>query len=86
MKIKITFILALVPVIFSFAQVNRKVVGVTDGNTFTLLTKENQSIKVRLHGIDTPEAKQDYAQRAKQFLSEQIFGKNVYLEDLGKDR
>lgn len=86
MKIKITFILALLPIIFSFAQVNGRVVRVTDGDTFTLLTQENQSIKVRLHGIDAPEAKQDYGQRAKQFLSDQIFGKNVYLENRGKDR
>lgn len=32
-----------------------KVVGVIDGDTCTVLTAENQQIKIRLGGIDTPE-------------------------------
>jgi micrococcal nuclease len=35
-----------------------KVVGVSDGDTITLLV-DKKTIKIRLEGIDAPEAKQD---------------------------
>jgi endonuclease YncB( thermonuclease family) len=54
-----------------------KVVAIADGDTFTLLTSENNSIKIRLHGIDCPEKKQDFGQVAKQKLSDLVFRKNV---------
>jgi endonuclease YncB( thermonuclease family) len=34
-----------------------RVVRVSDGDTFTGLDAENRQVKVRLHGIDAPEAK-----------------------------
>jgi micrococcal nuclease len=62
-----------------------RVVGVKDGDTFELL-RGSQTIIVRLHGIDTPEMKQAYGQRAKQFASDLAFGKNVRLIEHNKDR
>lgn len=63
-----------------------KVVGIADGDTFTLLTDENDQIKIRLHGIDCPEKKQDFGQVAKQKLSELIFGKQVSVVKKDIDR
>jgi endonuclease YncB( thermonuclease family) len=62
-----------------------KVVSVYDGDTITVLDDSNQ-IKVRLEGIDTPEAKQPFGTKAKQALSEMVFGKDVTLEWNEKDR
>lgn len=69
-----------------FAKICGKVVGVADGDTFTLLTKENKQIKIRLHGIDCPEKKQDYGQVAKQFTSDAIYGKEVCVDETDIDR
>ena len=36
--------------------------------------------KIRLHQIDAPEMRQDFKQRAKQSLSELVYGKQVRIE------
>lgn len=59
------------------------VVGVTDGDTITVLDSQKQQHKIRLAGIDAPEKKQPFGQRSKQHLSDLIFAKNVTL-DCGK--
>jgi endonuclease YncB( thermonuclease family) len=69
-----------------YSQISGKAVGTTDGDTFTLLTEDKNTIKVRLHGIDTPESKQDFGQRAKQLISDEIFGKIVFVKENGLDR
>ncbi|MEO6682724.1 MAG: thermonuclease family protein [Ginsengibacter sp.] len=51
-----------------------------------MLTKDTVKIRVRLHGIDCPERRQDYYQICKDALSGYIFGKNVSLVTHGKDR
>lgn len=56
-----------------------RVVGISDGDTFTCLTYSKRQIKVRLAEIDTPESKQPYGTRARQALSEIAFGKDVTL-------
>ncbi len=60
--------------------------GITDGDTVKLLTKDSTLIKVRVANIDCPERKQPFSKRAKQFTSDAIFGKEVKLEYLKKDR
>ena len=62
-----------------------KVVGVTDGDTISVL-RNGRSARVRLEGIDCPEKGQDFSQRAKQFTSELIFGKEVSIEVRDVDR
>ena len=47
-----------------------RVVGVSDGDTITVLTADKKQIRVRLVGIDAPESRQAYGERAKQKLSE----------------
>ena len=63
-----------------------KVVSIMDGDTFKLLTKDSTTVKVRLANIDCPEKKQAYATKAKQFVSNAIFSKNVTVQVLKKDR
>lgn len=63
-----------------------KVVSVTDGDTFKLLTKDSTLIKIRLANIDCPERKQPFSKKAKQFVFDAIFSKMVTLNVLKKDR
>lgn len=62
-----------------------KVVGITDGDTLTLLVNQKE-IKIRLSQIDTPESGQPYGSRAKQALSNLAFGKEAIakVEDIDR--
>jgi micrococcal nuclease len=62
-----------------------KVVGVTDGDTLTLLVEKTQ-YKIRLSGIDAPESRQPFGSRAKQSLSGKVFGKTVRVLSEGQDK
>ena len=57
-----------------------KVVGVTDGDTVTVLDEQRQQHKVRLAGIDAPEKRQPFGSRSKEALSDKVFGKTVAIE------
>ena len=50
-----------------------KVVGISDGDTITVLTDEKRQVKVRLYGVDCPESKQAYGTRARQSTSGHVF-------------
>ena len=63
-----------------------KVVGVSDGDTITVLNEAKEQIKIRLDSIDAPESKQGFGQRSKQALSKAIFGKVVTVQKVGEDR
>lgn len=74
----ILFFLLFFPICQAVAgRIEAKVVGVSDGDTITVLTKDNREIKVRLYGVDAPESGQAYGTRAKQFTSAAVFGRNV---------
>ena len=60
------------------------VVSVYDGDTITVRTDE--TIKIRLYGIDAPELKQLFGQASKQALSGLVFGKKVTVKPDKKDR
>lgn len=62
------------------------VVKIADGDTLTLLTSSNEQVKIRLAGIDTPERKQPFGNRAKQALSSLAFQKQALIEVEAKDR
>lgn len=62
------------------------VVKISDGDTLTLLTSSNQQVKVRLAGIDTPENKQPFGNKAKQALAKLAFQKQALVEVETKDR
>jgi endonuclease YncB( thermonuclease family) len=63
-----------------------KAVAIADGETLTLLTEGNKQIKVRLAGIDAPESRQAFGRKAKQNLSDLIFGKTVRVAGSKTDR
>ena len=63
-----------------------KVVGITDGDTITVLDANKQQIKVRLAGIDAPERSQSFGMRARKHLGDEIFGKIIELEIRGTDK
>jgi endonuclease YncB( thermonuclease family) len=66
--------------------ISGRVVGVSDGDSLTLLVEGNRQIKVRLEGIDAPEGGQEFSRNAKAGLSHLVFGKDVTLEVTGTDR
>lgn len=72
---------------YSFASTYLgRVVGVSDGDTITVLDSSNTQHKVRLSGIDAPEKSQPFGQRSKQSLSDLVFGKAVTVETTKRDR
>jgi micrococcal nuclease len=62
------------------------VVKIVDGDTFDMLTKEKNTLRIRMNGIDCPERKQDFYQSAKNALAGYIFNKDVKLVITGRDR
>jgi micrococcal nuclease len=69
----------------AFADFSGRVVGVTDGDTVTVL-HDRTPIKVRLFGIDCPEKRQAFGQKAKQFTSAMAFGQDVTIQEHGLDK
>lgn len=67
------------------ATLEGKVVGISDGDTITVLVDRGE-VKVRVAGIDAPEKKQPFGQRSKQHLSDCAFGKSVAVEWSKTDR
>jgi len=63
-----------------------RVVGVSDGDTVTVLSAENRRFKIRLSGIDAPEKKQPFGTFAKTTLARQLFGQPVIVEWSKTDR
>jgi micrococcal nuclease len=62
-----------------------KVVGVSDGDTITVLDGTTEH-KIRLFGVDSPEKHQPFGTRAKQFTSDMVFRKTVQVESVTRDR
>jgi endonuclease YncB( thermonuclease family) len=64
------------PLCVSAEQFTGKVVGIVDGDTISVLRK-GKAVKVRLHGIDTPEKAQAFGTQARQFTSALAFQQTV---------
>ena len=69
----------------AFADFTGRVVGISDGDTITVLNN-GRGEKIRLSGIDCPEKGQAFGSKAKQFMSELAFGKDVRIIEHGKDK
>jgi endonuclease YncB( thermonuclease family) len=63
-----------------------RVVDVSDGDTVTVVDANSTQYKIRLTGIDAPEKAQAYGQKAKESLSDLVFGKLVEVEWSKQDR
>lgn len=63
-----------------------RVVGVSDGDTITVLDGSKTQHKIRLAGIDAPESRQAFGQASKKHLSDLVFGKDVRVEWKKHDR
>jgi len=62
------------------------VVGITDGDTITVLDELKRKHKVRLAGIDAPERKQAYGTASRQHLAELVFQRHVRVQVEKYDR
>ena len=63
-----------------------RVIAISDGDTLTVLDAGNTQHKIRLAGIDAPEKRQAWGDRARQFLGEKVHQRMVQIEVEKKDR
>ena len=75
----------LIPFI-TFCLTVARVVGISDGDTITVLLEGNIQKKLRLAEVDCPESGQPFGKNAKQFTSEQVFGKQISFIETDTDR
>jgi micrococcal nuclease len=61
-------------------------VGIPDGDTLKVLVGDQKLLRIRLAFCDAPEKKQAFGTRAKQAMSELVFGKDIDLRLLPIDR
>lgn len=61
-------------------QIKGIVVGISDGDTITVLDHNRQQHKIRLKGIDAPESHQPFGQKSKSNLSAMVFNRDVTAE------
>ena len=73
-------------VISNAAEIHGKVVGVSDGDTVTVLDAEQHQHKIRLAGIDAPEKAQAFGQASKRSLSDMVYGREVDVSWDKRDR
>lgn len=66
--------------------ISGKLVAVSDGDTFTLLSSDQTEYKIRLNGIDCPEKGQDFSKKAKNYTYQFCQGKTVFAEIVSKDK
>ena len=57
----------------------------TDGDTLTVL-RAGHAATVRLQGVDAPEKRQAYGDRARRFVADVAFDQTVSVRTTGRDR
>ena len=67
------------------AEFSERVIGTLDGDTIEVLHNQRAE-RIRLQGIDCPEKRQAYGNKAKHAASALVFGKEVTLQTHGKDK
>jgi endonuclease YncB( thermonuclease family) len=89
-KINFVFLVALVSLFFPAGPVHSwegVVVYVLDGDSLKIKQKQDSKVyEIRLYGIDTPEYKQPYSNKAKQFTKRLTFGQKVFVQKKDTDR
>lgn len=85
----VVFLLLALVVVASPAaarEIHGRVVGITDGDTLTLLTDQRRQVRVRLAGIDAPERRQPFGTRARQMLAGLTFQRRARITVTSTDR
>jgi endonuclease YncB( thermonuclease family) len=67
------------------AELSGRVIAIADGDTFVMLTDNNQQVRVRLNEIDAPESAQPYGLESKKALSALVMSRYVRVVDNGRD-
>ncbi len=70
----------------SHADIDGKVVAVTDGDTIKVLDSSKVQHKIRLTGIDAPEKGQPFGNASRKHLASLVAGKDVRVESSKTDR
>lgn len=78
--IRVVMAYSLVALPVEAATLQGTVVGVSDGDTITVLDADRVAHKIRLAGIDAPEKSQPFGSRSKQRLSDMVFAKRVDVD------
>jgi endonuclease YncB( thermonuclease family) len=85
-RILLATILCLLAQVAAAEEILGRVVGITDGDTLTLLTEQHAEVRIRLAEIGTPERGQPYGTQARRSLSDLAFGKVVRVVVRDTDR
>jgi endonuclease YncB( thermonuclease family) len=63
-----------------------RVIGVSDGDTITILDASKTQVRIRLAAIDAPEKAQPFGQRSKERLSDICYDKQAMIVVVDTDR
>ena len=85
LKLLISFLLFFT-IYINAAELNGKVIHISDGDTIHVLTNDKKKYKIRLNGIDAPESSQDYGNKSKENLKRYIYNKDVTVTYNSKDQ
>ena len=89
-KCNVTYAVLIAIMLFAmpaFAEsLSGRIIAVADGDTLTLLDRSFVEHKIRLSGIDAPEKKQSFGQRAKATLSANAYGLQAEADCRKTDR
>jgi endonuclease YncB( thermonuclease family) len=85
-RLLIPALFALLAAVAHADTLTGRVVGISDGDTLTVLDATNTQHKIRLAGIDSPEKKQPFGQHCKQSLSDLAYSRTVAVESSKLDR
>ena len=80
------FLLACLYLPATAATYTARVIAIADGDTLTVLDATNTQHKIRLAGIDAPEKRQAWGERARQFLGVRVHQRMVQIKVGKKDR
>lgn len=86
---KITAVFVMLPclALASEQSLSCKVTAIAYGDTLTCFDPvQRKQLKIRLRGIDAPEAKQPFGQRSKQSLADLVHGKQATVKWNKRDR
>ena len=62
------------------------VVSVSDGDTFDVLLGDRRTLRIRLHGVDSPERGEPFSQQARNFTRVLLFDQRVDVSGRDVDR